>query len=90
MTPKRIAGIRKSFTCADIDDLCDEVERLWTEKDELEHKWVEEHESWHRLRDRLDIEEREVRRLRKELNNDQLCVVIGCGKLCGKVCWASG
>lgn len=28
MTPERLARIRKSFTTADIDDLCDTVEKL--------------------------------------------------------------
>lgn len=29
MTPERVARIRKSFTCADIDDLCDAMEEMF-------------------------------------------------------------
>ncbi|MHA2066315.1 MAG: hypothetical protein ACXABY_18240 [Candidatus Thorarchaeota archaeon] len=78
MTPERIARIRKSFTCADIDALCDTVEQLWKDKEELEHKWVEEHESWHRLKDRLDGSERKVKKLTKanELANKILTSIL--------------
>ena len=44
MTPKRIARIRKSFTTADLDDLCDEVERLQTALVVSQEQYAAEHD----------------------------------------------